>query len=189
MRVRLRPKWSDDELARIYAVPHDSGHWRDHILRVDTTIQTAKWLHGGGPIADLSCGDAKIARAVRAAWGPGGMVYLGDYAPGYQFTGPIEKTIEEIPHVELFILSETIEHLDDPDLVLSMIREKSDRLVLSTPIGEGIDHPDPGNEQHYWGWDVIGMEEMLTRTGWKPQSLQELKFYNYLYNFQIWGCE
>ncbi len=187
MRVRLRPKWSNDELKRIYAVPHNSSHWRDHHLRVDTTIQTAIWMGGTRSIADLSCGDAKIARGASEL---STRIYLGDYAPGYEFCGPIEETIELIPQVELFILSETIEHLDDPDAVLRQIRAKAEKLVLSTPDGEGINYDDPGNEQHYWGWTADDMCEMLTEAGWNPEVHQSINFHNpaYIYNFQIWGC-
>lgn len=186
MRVRLRPKWSDDDLKRIYAVPHDSSRWSDHKLRVDTTIQTVKWMEPWS-IADLSCGDARIARG---AVKDGAELYLGDYAPGYEFTGPIEETIDQIPHVNLVILSETIEHLDDPDLVLRKIRAKSDMLVLSTPDGEGIYYPDPGNEQHYWGWTSEDMHKMLVEAGWNPVVHQSINFYDprFIYNFQIWGC-
>lgn len=184
MRVRLRERHSDAELQRIYAVPHDSSHWRDHLIRVDTTIQTAKWM-GGRSVADLSCGDSRIASSLGID-----TVYLGDYAPGYQFTGPIEKTIFEVPEVDLFILSETIEHVDDPDLVLRLIRNRAKMLVLSTPDGEGITSPDPGNEEHYWGWTSSDMHAMLVEAGWNPKVHQSINFYDpaFIYNFQIWGC-
>lgn len=188
MRLRLRAKHSDEELRRIYAIPHDSSCWTDHHLRVDTTIQVGKWMQPES-IADLSCGDARIARGIVAHRYAD--VYLGDYAPGYLFVGPIEETISQIPDVDLFILSETIEHLDDPDLVLRLIRGKARKLVLSTPDGEGITSPDPGNEQHYWGWTSDDMAEMLTNAGWNPQVYQSINFFDpgLIYNYQIWGCK
>lgn len=187
MRVRLREKHSDEELRRIYAVPHDSSHWTDHHLRVDTTIQVGKWMQPES-VADLSCGDARIARGIQGSMSI--QVYLGDYAPGYSFTGPIEETLHQIPEVDLFVLSETTEHLDDPDAVLRLIRTKAAKLLLSTPDGEGITSPDPGNEQHYWGWTSDDMGEMLGATGWTPQVHQSINFFDpgLFYNYQIWGC-
>jgi hypothetical protein len=141
-------------------------------------------------IADLSCGDARIAYGIRKDLQPWPHLYLGDYAPGYQYVGPIEETIHEIPDVDMFILSETIEHVDDPDLVLRLLRGKSDRLVLSTPNGEGIYYPDPGNEQHYWGWTSDDMKEMLVAAGWEPEVYQSINFFDagMIYDYQIWGC-
>ena len=42
-------------------------------------------------VADLSCGNAEIARGLGVEH-----VVLGDYAPGYQLCGPIEETVEAL---------------------------------------------------------------------------------------------
>lgn len=183
-RVRVRPAHSPEELARIYARPHD--HWKhpDHWLRVEHTISLAKQLMwqsgetvGEFTVADLACGDAAIPRALCPD------PVLGDLAPGYNFHGPIEETIELIGPVRLFVFCEIMEHLDDPDKVLRQIHQKTDALVLSTPIEE-----DPGDahEEHYWSWDMTDVRDMLHAAGWKeiiygsdvlPQA-----------RFQYWGC-
>lgn len=178
MRVRLREKYSDGELARIYAKPHQHSHWTDHIIRVQASIGLLKGFKFG-TAADLSAGDASIINALDLK-----ERHIGDYAPGYQYTGPIEATILQIPKVDLFICSETLEHLDDPDGVLLDIRNKARWLFVSTPLGEA----DNKNPEHYWGWDTKGVREMLERAGFQVQALSTLNFFSedYVYDYQMW---
>lgn len=185
MRTRLRPMPSADELAAMYAEPHDHTKWDDHRFRVDVTSALAHhMLPQGGTVADLSCGDATIA--MRLAASHNARLYLGDFAPGYAFEGPIEETIGQIPDVDLFICSETIEHLDDPDAVLAQIRRKTTALLLSTPDGE----TGEGNPQHVWGWDSEAVEKMLRDAGFTPAvyNLLDLRPAGGVYAFQIWAC-
>lgn len=178
-RYRQLPKYSPEALEEIYKVPHCHLEWADHIHRVDATIEIGRQQgYAGKFIADLSCGDGAIAKALS------GHLILGDFAPGYPMRGAIETTIHQIPDVEVFILSETIEHLDDPEMVLELIRAKSQNLLLSTPK---CSEPD-GNDQHYWVWDDEAMRAMLEETGWSPTAYVEA--YNGMgYTFQIWACE
>lgn len=181
MRIRLRPKYSDEELAKIYATPHAHARWQDHRQRVRSTIAVAGFFEDVKSVADLSAGDAAIINSLDIP-----TKYIGDFAPRYEFHGAIEKTIDEIPNVDLFILSETLEHLDDPDAVLAKIRTKTHYLVLSTPDGED----NPGNPEHYWGWDSQGVRQMLVNAGFSSEVFCSLKFDSpaLIYNYQIWGC-
>lgn len=180
-RRRLRPEYSDEELSRIYATPHDHKRFGyGHYLRVEHTITLGKWacvdyrLNSG---ADLSCGNGQILTNL-----PLNMKAFGDFAPTYYYHGPIEQTILQIPSVDLFICSETIEHLNDPEAVLSEIRRKANYLLLSTPIGED----DLGNPEHYWGWDTEAVLDMLDKTGWhEPIARVELYTPGHGYTYQI----
>lgn len=185
MRTRLRDMPSADELATLYANPHDHLQFSDHVYRVDVTSAMAHHMvRSGGIVADLSCGNALIARRLEATHGA--RLVLGDYAPGYEYTGPIEQTIHKIPPVDLFICSETIEHLDRPDEVLEAIRAKTDRLLLSTPDGEDDDE----NPEHVWGWDAEAVEKMLRAAGFIPDihATVDLRPAGCSYAFQIWAC-
>ena len=181
MRVRLRPKYIDEQLQEIYDKPHQHETWKDHRQRVHSTIALANWFYPISTVADLSCGDAYIIDRVGAS-----TKYRGDFAPGYELTGPIEETINKIPVVDLFILSETIEHIDDPDTLLKQIRGKAKHLILTTPLGE----KDDQNPQHYWGWDKEDMRKMLENAGFNLEIYQELEFTepNLIYTYQMWGC-
>lgn len=181
MIKRLRAKYTDDELRELYSTPHCHTEWTDHIIRVADTIALAKRLlnHSFVYGADLSCGDGAILSAL-----PLHVKYFGDYAPGYQYVGPIERTIDEIPPVDVFVLSETLEHLDDPLAVLKRIREKTRVLILSTPLNE----KDDGNPEHYWGWDRVGVTELLTAASFEVVEYKQTDT-PYGYIFQIYGCQ
>lgn len=191
MRIRFRPAYNDAELAQIYAEPHQHAGWPDHVLRVEATIALARDLfaHAGIPrtIADLSCGDAAIAGRIAAKHPEVNRLYLGDLAAGYEYHGPIERTITEIPRVDLLICTETIEHLDCPDGLLIAARAKAGLLVLSTPLGEN----NPANAEHYWGWDHEGVREMLDCAAWETVLQQDVTWkdgHDFSWSYQIWGC-
>lgn len=181
-RKRLRPAYTAEQLQDLYRQPHDHRRWPDHHLRVDVTVQVARWLVGfdADSAADLSCGNGTILSQVPAA-----RKYGGDFAPGHEFHGPIEETIAELPDVELFICSETIEHLDDPDAVLAQIRGRARQLVLSTPV----DAWDDANPEHYWAWSREDVEEMLAAAGWQQRIYTAVDFrpMGLPYCFGIWG--
>ena len=181
MRTRLRPAYSEQELARVYETPHQHSQWKDHQLRVQMTIAFASWFKDVQSIADLSAGDAVIINSI-----PATTRYIGDFAPAYEFTGAIDDTIDLIPKVDLFICSETIEHLDDPEKTLAKIRAKTKALIVTTPDSETNDQ----NPQHYWGWDADGVRELLEGAGFKPVIFNALRFEepNMIYDYQFWGC-
>lgn len=196
-RRRLRPPPSDEELAEIYTQPHDHyAYGHGHYLRVEHTIVLGKWMIQDFDIktgADLSCGNGAILQAL-----PLELKVFGDFASGTWYAGempsglpvykiqkfgPIEETIDQIDPVDLFICSETIEHLDDPDSVLKKIREKSNYLLLSTPIGEN----NLDNREHLWGWDEEAVLSMMENAGWDSIAHLTLETPGHGYTYQIWS--
>lgn len=182
MRTRLRPAYTEAELKDLYSEPHQHAGWKDHRIRVQATIALASWFENITSVADLSAGDATIINAINAS-----EKYIGDFAPGYELTGAIDDTIEQIPMVDLFICSETIEHLDDPEKTLAKIRAKTKAIIITTPDGEN----NNGNPQHYWGWDKQGVQELLESVGFQPVIFNSLQFIEsgYVYNYQMWGAK
>jgi len=182
VRARLRDAYDDTRLAEIYPAPHVHTKWADHVVRVALTTELCKALVGRvAAAADLSCGDGAIVKGVNAD-----RVYLGDFAPGHEFHGPIEQTVWQIPHVDVFVCTETLEHVDDPDKVLAAIRQKTDALILSTPVDAWQDR----NPEHYWAWSRTDVEEMLRVSGFDVRLYAELDCRpgGGEYAFGIWGC-
>jgi hypothetical protein len=178
---------SAEELGKLYATPHQHERWTDHRIRVDVSATLAyHLLEPGNLVVDLSCGDAAIAQRLAAA--RGARLILGDFAPGYEHTGPIEETLQKVglAQADLWILSETLEHLDDPDAVLREIRLRSKRLLLSTPDGEA----DDSNPEHIWAWDSEEVGRMLVTAGFEPliHTRLDLRPAGFLYCFQIWAA-
>lgn len=180
---RLRPLPSPEQLAAMYPAPHDHRiYGRGHHERVEATIGLAlEWISPGlrRSVGDLSCGNGEIARRITT-----GRTYLGDFAPGYELTGPLEETIEQMPAVDVYVCSETIEHLDDPFGVLLQIRRSASALVLSTPLACW----DDANGEHLWAWDQDGVEQLLDIAGWKVVAFTNVDStaYGEPYNYGIW---
>ena len=179
---RLRPAWSPAQLRQLYPAPHDHSQWPDHVQRVDATIALARKLGPMGTGADLSCGSGAVLAGLDIQ-----VRHYGDLATGYQYTGPIERTLTEIPDVDVFVNTETLEHLDDPAAVLAAIRAKAGHLVLSTPVDNWTDR----NLEHYWAWSATDVERLIAAAGFEVVDAEVLDFRHlgpHFYAFGIWTC-
>lgn len=187
-RVQLRPFYSPEQRAALYSAPYKHAKWPEHKFRVAHTAQALREMNPAS-VADLSCGDGAVV-------GQAGLscpVILGDITPGHSFTGPIEETVSLIPGVDVFVCSETLEHVQDPDALLRAIRVTAARLLLTTPDGETHPaKPEWGNHEHYWGWDTDELASMLEAAGWEPEVPVEVyapPVDRPYYAYQIWRCK
>ncbi len=72
----------------------------------------------------------------------------------------------EIPGVfDFILLTEILEHLEDPDMALRLARLRGNYLIASSPIG---DPEDGRNHEHLWAWEEDDYEQMLRDEGWDP---------------------
>jgi 2-polyprenyl-3-methyl-5-hydroxy-6-metoxy-1,4-benzoquinol methylase len=183
---KLREFYTAKELAEIYTTPHDHAiYGRGHGIRVNMTIQLAKdmaYQAEAKSVADLSCGNGAIAKALDVE-----EIILGDYAEGYEYSGLLEVNLKKIENVDLYICSESIEHVEDPGLVLGSIRDKSQTLVLSTPIDAWYDN----NDEHYWAWGKQDVEMLLKNAGWTPDVfvMLDTTVFGEPYIYGMWGCK
>jgi len=190
MRKQLRPFHDDVTLAKVYDHPYDHTHWSDHVERVKWTI--AHGIHlahtvNAVNLVDLSCGDGAILRGIAEVL-PESTLYFGDlvHAPHVEHVGPIEEALRlEGLCGDLLVMTETLEHLKDPDAVLRAARNRFRAILVSTPIDEDNDvHGD--NVEHYWSWGTDDISEMLVEAGWTPIHFSRLDLP--FYDFQLWGC-
>ena len=176
MIKRLRPKWTDEELVGVYDHQYNHTQWQDHKDRIESTIGFInKFVKGKKfkTIADLSAGDAAIINAVNIP-----NKIIGDFYPAFEYQGKIEDTIEQIDPVDVFILSETLEHVDNPLEVLKQIRNKTNYLIVSTPQ----DNWEDDNQEHYWAWDKDGVEQLLKDANFTPiEYTSETLWYTHQY--------
>lgn len=187
MITQLRPFYTPEERELIYSHPYGHTRREDHHIRVGITIHIARWLRdhlGATTAADLSCGDGAILTGLHL---PRSMCTYGDLvsAPHLDINGPIEETILSAPQVDLFILSETLEDVEDPGLLLRKARLVCRGIIVSTPVDEmGDDNPE-----HYWGWGVKDIRKLLIDAGFNPTTLTLLDAQiPGGYTHQIWGC-
>ena len=196
-RWQIRPFYSEQERAKIYNRTYDHTWWPDHIERVAKTAQLLGELArttGAQTIADLSCGDGAIIMKTQYVFEE---IHFGDLVQQQRgfagisphfYSGPIEQTIEQIPPVDLFLCSETLEHVEDPDSLLRSIRGKARHLLLTTPCGEN----HARNPEHYWGWEQEDVRAMLLAAGFHGGLDCELWRPAYehpdTYLFQMWSA-
>lgn len=190
MIVQLRPFHSARKLKQVYANPYRHDAWEDHRLRVAVTIHIARWMRdhiGATSGADLSAGDGAVLRGCHLDDSLYGDYRIGAHPGDERWVATnIEetKTWDGIT-ADLYICSETIEHVRCPAQLLHRARKASRALVLSTPVGELGDH----NPEHYWGWEAEDMETLLDEAGFDVVSCTLLDPHvPGGYTYQIWGC-
>lgn len=210
-RVQLRPIRTDAEDADLYRRTYPDGYrhdrWPDHVERVGASVELirryASLIHTA---ADLSCGDGAIVKGIasglkEAYLGDLNGVPLGVQASVVQAGCPVVRAVgdrrlpeslwclpEREEPVDLLVLSETLEHVPDPDRLLEQATSWSRYLFLSTPVDEPA---GTGNVEHYWGWGQDDIHELLQATGWNPLELKLLtpestRNYADAYTFQLW---
>lgn len=202
-RIRLRDLRPEGEAvfyARTYPDGYRHDSWPDHVERVKASadlIERYRTLIRSA--ADLSCGDGALLNMIsrhltRAVLGDLNGVpasaAVSCHAQVLETIGPaaLPHSLEHLEPVDLFILSETIEHMDDPDDLLRRIGDVSRYLFLSTPLSEDA---GSGNTEHYWSWGQDDMHRMLEAAGWSPLELELLRPVSTrdmpgAYTYQLW---
>lgn len=198
VRVRLdNPPWD-------YVTNYRPIRWDETWIERPRLWSSAVALALGSPksVCDPACGDATvvmqahqlnpISRAVLGDISPDTIAKLlpGDHRlPAWsdRVIGDVFDTLSGIDPVDAIVLTEILEHLDDPDSLLSIAATKANWLVASSPIvPDGNDH----TAQHLWAFDMDGYRDMLVAAGWKPEVWMTANCpgHPYAAGFQIWGC-
>lgn len=180
-----------------YQVHRDNGRWPDHVARSYVTGGLLAWLKPLS-VLDPACGDASIVRIAHRNW-PIDEIYLGDiskqnvdasmkYFTGGNAVAHVGDAVDMIAsttNVDAIVLTEFLEHVEDPDAVLALSRKHAKWLVASSPVMR------PGqvdqNKEHLWMFDADGYEEMLMLSGWEATQRTFLHFKSE-YDFGIWVC-
>ena len=170
--------YSEDDYKQMYA-----QNWSafTQFERDEATIQMGKRFDNITTVADMSAGGAKITPEIAAHYGVSSPM-LGDFwnGYGYPYAGPITETTPQLPVVDLFVCSETIEHLEDPDEALRVIRSRCRYLLLTTPIAE---EPHMVSHGHLWTWRREDVEKMLVDASFEVLEFQEVLI------FGLWRCQ
>ncbi len=194
VRVRLgNPTWDYVEHWRPF-------RWDESWIERPRLWTSAVALALGAPrsVCDPACGDATVVMRAHDI-SPIGCAILGDMSPdtiGLIPALPFDAerrvsdafdTLEAIDPVDAIVLTEILEHLEDPDALLRLAARKAQWLVASSPIvPDGLDH----TTQHLWAFDMDGYRDMLTEAGWSPAVWMTANCIDHPYRagFQVWGC-
>lgn len=180
------------EHAPVYAAVRDNFAWQDHAMRA---LMTGGIIATIAPetILDPACGDASILEAA-FRHRPFTKAYLYDVSipqvkhlrptfPCETHQGDIMDVLATDGQVDMIVLTEILEHLEDPDRALRLARLKADFVVASSPIG---DPEDGRNHEHLWAWDEADYEEMIRDAGWTPIVKVIVTYPGQPWNTQIW---
>lgn len=205
-RIQLREIRTEAEERAFYAHTYPGGYqhhvWPDHIERVDESVQMiSQYSQMLRTAADLSCGDGAIIKRLdlKEAYladlngPPAGlateMVQGGCWKVVNLGSVALPDSLWKLPEkVDLIILSETLEHVPDPDDLLRTAAHFGRHLFLSTPVDEPA---DSGNREHYWGWGQDDIHGMLQQSGWDPVEVRLFQPRSTVdlpgaYTFQLW---
>jgi len=130
-------------------------------------------------VGDMSAGGSHITPLIAQHYSCEPV--LGDLGNqyGYAHVGTLQETLPPQGVFDLYVCSETLEHLRDPDTDLALIREHCRYLLLTTPI---MEKPELVSHGHLWTWEKEDIEEMLVAAGFTPLEFHPVSL------FGIWKC-
>jgi hypothetical protein len=177
----------------------DNDSWTDHRVRAYVTAGVIAWLEPD-TVFDPACGDGAIEKIVRHLW-PLATFTLSDISePNVEhvsrvFEEPHTVTLKDVAIAmegaeasDVLVLTEILEHLEDPDSLLRLAHGQGHRwLIASSPEmrpGQVDDNPE-----HLWMFDTSGYAEMLRSAGWQPHTRTFLSLSHSSYDFGIWACQ
>lgn len=144
--------------------PHlEQDEHRDRIIRASELVSRS----GSRSVSDLGCGDGGLLSLLKGfgidAWGydfcPANSHGWSERQVQAEFLDVFGSDKDRVRFGELTVVTEVLEHLDDPHGSLHWISENSEYVVASSPHDE---HPgNTAHDHHIWGWDHEGYRALL----------------------------
>jgi len=180
------------------AVGRSNDEWPDHRLRALVTGSMLAWMRPD-TVLDPACGDGSIVRigaglangiqqAVLNDVGMPNIEAMASWLPDTWESGvrDLHETMMDERPFQVIVLTEILEHLEDPDLILRLAANKAQRILVSSP--EMRAGQVDTNPEHLWMFDGEGYETMLNEAGWKVTQKTHLTFRSE-YDFQIYVAD
>jgi hypothetical protein len=185
-----------------YQVARDNRQWPDHVLRMTITASLLSWLRPA-TVIDPACGDASIVITAHAL-NPMSGAFLSDISkPNFYRIGtelrpilpedlfvscqPLEESLASPGTFDAVVLTEILEHVEDPVEILKMARVRAAMLIASSPVFLDDRTLDP-NPEHLWQFDAAGYQQMLVEAGWETFAFVPIHLTEFPYDFQLWAA-
>lgn len=198
MRLRIPQR----STAFNYQVARDNRQWPDHVLRMTMTASLLSWLRPT-TVIDPACGDASIVITAHAL-NPMQGAFLNDISkPNFYRIGtelrpilpeelyvsctPIEESLMTPATFDVAVLTEILEHVENPVDILRLARARANMLIASSPVFLDDSIIDP-NPEHLWQFDAAGYQEMLSEAGWTSFAFVPIHLTEFPYDFQLWAA-
>jgi len=159
--------------------PHleQDGHRERLLMARDLVVHFAMGHHAPiTHVVDLGCGDGGLLQLLQPyEHGDPRIDATGyDFAPANIY-GWVERLVDgvsldfvtdwdRIELADLYVLTEVLEHLEDPHEMVRRIAERGAALVCSSPW---IEHQGSIDASHAWAWDMPGYVAMLEGAGFQ----------------------
>jgi len=148
------------------------------LLCTAALVEYATLCHNVESIVDCGCGDGGLLQYLKQR-GIGNSVGYDFHGPGVKYARDARgvsanyanflENLEMLTEADLTIMSEVLEHLDDPHTTLQRI--SSSWIVVSSPNNETqYGHAD----EHQWVWDRDGYVNMISKQGWVPYQVVDV---------------
>lgn len=123
-------------------------------------------------VIDLGCGDGGLLSLVsRLPWVTSfGFDFQPSNAQGWaerNVSGMLLSFVDDwpsIPTADVYVMTEVLEHLTEPHLMMRKIAERGAQIVASSPWTE---HAGSHDECHAWAWDKEGYKALMWQAGYR----------------------
>lgn len=184
VEYRIYPPGKSPVSTREFHKDRPGGHHLEqefHQPRISKAIEFIV-ATGASPVVDLGCGDGGLLSVIHHLW-------IKSW--GYDFTPQaVEYAVQErrveayeldfvtdsaqITWAPVAVITEVLEHLDDPHAFLQVIQPNVRYLVASSPVNETKHIHDPC---HAWVWDMLGYKEMIEGAGFTIVRHERVGFF------------
>ena len=142
-----------------------------HMGRLHKTAELVNFAvdnYNAQSVVDLGCGDGGLLSLLEGkvkAWGYDLMQANVEAAKHRMVVVSFGDFINEpIEWGDLTVITECLEHLEDPHSVVKLIASHSRLIVASSPVSETAEWHDP---VHAWAWDAEGYGNLIKSAGFE----------------------
>lgn len=190
LKIFLRAHWLLRRVTYEVAGIKYGNQFQNSALGLSDELLTS-FIVPGEKVADLGCGTGRWARvSARTA----SQVFGIDTNPAAITEGEslgggviylnidLDKNLDEMPEVDLALMIHFLEHIEDPSVLLSRLRQKTKRIVIEVPDFEGdpLNYPrlwtgEPFyyDEDHFCEFTLSELVSLLRSTGWSMDHVSQ----------------